>query len=869
MDFKRIYTSAQTYIILLIIGFVMLLFTTGMAYRQMILMQKSADMVVHTLQVYNTLGDLTTHYTKAESEEFRKDLLEDRISEKAFESYKAEGRAVIDSLRILTQDDDIQILRIKPLASLLASLHEQLSSLNNIHNLEAEETLEILEWQKTKIANTLDDIRNIKNRMLIDEERYMLNRKAEYTLHKSLTPSFLLWTAFIALVIFIISFFRIYFGKLRIKKSADFLNSVLANTNNIVNYYEPIFSKNKEITDFKILYANDCNRDYLGLEPTEIIGKTLLEAYPLHNSHDSLLELIQAYQAQVKVSFDRQIVMNDSKMWFHSIVNPLGNGILVTSRNSTPEEETKEIELAFKKQLELHNSELLESRAFLTNIFKSIVHVVIHFKSVRDEDGNIIDFEILFINDRVSAFNIDFPEKLKNQRISEVYPDIYKSRVFKQLVRAVEKDEPGIYEMPYYKNNAVTWYRYTAIKLGDGVTVTIRDTTIEKEKTDEITKLNEELVIQNSILKDAERLAKTGSFFWYMDKQYANISDNFYAMLGYEPGGFEASFQKYREFIHPDDLNLYDRNREKVMKTFMTSETTYRIISKEGTIKHFKTNGQFISKNNKKVLIGVVQDVTQAIEAEAKLLQRNLELKNSNLELESFNRVASHDLKEPLRKIQLFSLRIEELDGETLSDKSKEYFQRVITAVKRMQSLIDNLLAYSRIDSSKKDFEAIDLNLTIHKIMEDLGTTITETGAEVVIDKLPIVKGVVFQMEQLFTNLISNALKYSDNNKSLKLHVHYQKEHANNMPRHFLTTVQQYHKISFTDNGIGFDSQYAEKIFEVFQRLHQKTEYSGTGIGLAICKKIVDNHNGFIEAKGIVGKGSEFIIYLPIDTLSS
>lgn len=862
MDFKRIYGSSQTYIILLVVGFVLLLFTTGMAYRQIILMQKSADMVVHTLQVYNTLGDLTSHYTKAESEEFRKDLLENKVSKEAFESYKAEGRAIIDSLRTLTQDNDLQILRIRPLAGLLDTLHEQLVGLDNM-DYKGEETSQILEWQKGKIANTLSDIRSIKNRMLRDEERYMLNRKAKYTLHKSLTPTMLLGTAFIALVVFIISFFRVYFGKLKIKKSADFLNSVLANTNNIVNYYEPVFDKGK-ITDFTIVFANDCNRDYLDLDPEELVGKSVLRVYPLHGSREELMELIQSYEEQRKVVFDRQIVLNDRKMWFHSIVAPLNEGILVTSRNSTLEEESKLVESEFKKRLEDQNSELLDSRAFLTNIFKSILHIVIHFKSIRDAEDNIVDFEILFINDRARAFDINIPGDPKNKRITEIYPDIFNSEIFKQLVHAVEYDEPGTYEMSYYKNNVEVWYQYTAIKLGDGVTVTIRDITQEKEITDEITKLNEELVIQNSILVDAERIAKSGSFSWHMGEDKIAISDNFYHMLGYEVNGFEPSFEKFREFIHPDDLEGFDRNGAKTMKRFQVSESTFRIITKQGVVKYFKANGQFISKNNNKVMIGVVQDVTQVIEAEEKLLKSNLELKNSNSELESFSRAASHDLQEPLRKIQLFTLRIEELDGDSLSDKSKDYFNKVTTAVKRMQALIENLLAYSQIDNSKKDFEPVDLNEILSKIKEDLAPRIVDSQAEVNSVKLPQIKGVAFQMEQLFTNLISNALKYRKDNESPIIQIDYKKVKAKDIAKDFATTARSYHKISFSDNGIGFDSQYAEKIFEVFQRLHQKTEYSGTGIGLAICKKIIENHNGFIYAKSEIGVGSEFGFYLPV-----
>lgn len=862
MDFKRFYSSTQTYIILLVVGIVLLLFTVGMAYRQIVLMQKSADMVMHTLQVYNTLGDLTNHYTKAESEEFRKELLENKVSKEAFEAYKAEGRAIIDSLRVLSEDNDLQTLRIKPLAGLLDTLHEQLVSLDNI-NYKGEQTLHVLEWQKGKIANTLNDIRSIKKRMLLDEERYMHNRKAEYTLHKSLTPTILLGTAFIALVVFIISFFRVYFGKLKIKKSADFLNSVLSNTNNIVNYYEPVFHKGK-LTDFTIVYANDCNRDYLDLDPNELIGKRVLGVYPLHSSPKELMELIQSYKKQSKVVFDRQIVMNDKKMWFHSIVTPLNEGILVTSRNSTLEEESKEVEAVFKKQLENQNSELLHSRAFLTNVFKSIMHIVIHFKCIRDEQGNIVDFEVLFINDRVRAFDIDIPADPKNKKISEIYPDIFNSEIFKQLVRAVEHDEPATYEMPYYKNNQEIWYQYTAIKLEDGVTVTIQDITQEKEITDEITKLNEELLIQNSILVDAERIAKSGSFSWYMSENKLTLSDNFYHMLGYEVNGFEPSFEKFKEFIHPDDLAEFDRNGVRTMKKFQVSESTFRVVTKQGVVKYFKANGQFISKNDKKVMIGVVQDVSQVIEAEEKLLKSNLELKNSNSELESFSRAASHDLQEPLRKIQLFTLRIEELDGNSLSDKSKDYFNKVTTAVKRMQSLIENLLAYSQIDNSKKDFETIDLNEILSKIKEDLTPRIVDSQAELISVKLPQVKGVAFQMEQLFTNLISNALKYRKDNEPPIIQIDYKKVKAKDIAENFVKTTRYYHKISFIDNGIGFDVQYAEKIFEVFQRLHQKTEYSGTGIGLAICKKIIENHNGFIYAKSKIGVGSEFGFYLPV-----
>lgn len=839
-----------------------------MAYRQVMLMQKSAEMVVHTLQVNNAIGDLTNHFTKADSEVFLENLVKNKTSNKAFERYQLEGSKVFTTLKTLSDDNDLHKVRLKPLETLLNTLYEQLKTLNGIMYQDTQQGLQEYQLQKTKIKNTIYNIQSISNRMLKDEARLMHERNADYTFQKSLTPAMLLIMAFTALTVFVISFFRIYYNKLKIRKSETFLKNVLATTDNIVSYYEPHYNTNNDLVDFKIIYVNDCIRDYLGLEPKGIMGKLVCSVHPFHRSVGELKELIQSYNKKSKIIFDRQIIVEDKKMWFHSVVMPLADGLLVTSRNSTPEQEAKEIEVLFKKQLENQNSELLDSRAFLTNIFKSIVHIIMHFKSIRGKEGDIIDFEILFINDRVSTLKVGISEDIKNKKVSEIYPDIFKSGVFKHLVNAVESNKPGRYEMPIYHNNgAVKWVRYTAIKLGDGVTVTTTDITKEKEKADEIIKLNEELIIQNSVLRDAERIAKTGSFLCYLQTDIYEFSDNFYRMLGYEPNAFKPTYEKYKEFIHEQDLEDYDKTMTKAINELHTVEHVYRIITKLGIIKHFKTNAQFVLKNSKSVMIGVVQDVTQTVEAEEKLLKSNLELKSSNAELESFNRVVSHDLKEPLRKIQLFVQRIKDTEISHLSSKSKDYFSKVINAVDRMQSLIQNLLAYSRIDSSQRDFEAVDLNLILDKVKEDLITSINDFDGKIVSDKLPIIHGVLFQMEQLFTNLISNSLKYRNIDQIPKIQIRYEKVSSLEIADYVEKSEKQYHKISFSDNGIGFDSQLTKKIFEVFQRLHHKTEYSGNGIGLAICKKIVENHNGYIYAKGSVGIGAEFMIFLPFTPL--
>ena len=863
MDFKHVYTSSKTYIILLIVALGLLVFTASITYLQILNMQKSSELVKHTLQVYNAIGDLTTHYSQAQSEEFREELLKTGGAGMAFKNYREEGQIILNSLKTLTSDNEDQLARLDSFQVLLDKLYTQLQQLDAVNFKNSEEALSYSQSQKMKINGTLYHLRNAKNELLAYEQRLMQEREVNYNSYKSLAPLTLLILTFFALLVFVLSFVRIYKNKRRFRKSEAFLKNVLSTTDNVVNYYEPIFNGNNDIIDFKILYANDCNRDYFGLEPEEMIGNSVLNVFPFLLENNEFNKMKQCYLEQTKEISDRHIVVQDSNMWFESIVTPLADGILETARNTTAEEEAKEIQLAFKKRLESQNLRLLDNRAFLGNIFKSISHVVMHFKSIRDTNGEIVDFKILFVNERVNPITGDLPEDVKNKKVSKIFPDIFKNGVFEHLVNAIKLNRPEQYEVSHKKNGHTIWFRATAIKLGDGVTVTTRDITEEKEKANQLIKLNEQLVIRNSILTDAEKLAKIGSFLWYLESDITEISDNFFQMLGYSADEFKPSPETYKKFIHPDDLELVEESTKQSLATLKPNEFTYRVITKSGDVKYFKTNGQFINKEEETVMIGVVQDVTQSIEAEEKLRKSNLELLQSNAELESFNRVASHDLQEPLRKIQLFISRIEDKDADGFSSKSLEYFAKVKNAGKRMQSLIQNLLAYSRIDSTKTDFETVDLNLVLEKVLDDLASNINETQTTIHAVALPEIKGVFFQMEQLFANLISNAIKYRSTIDAPLIHITSEKILSTDIPEPFLKTSKQYHKISVIDNGIGFEVKYAEKIFEVFQRLHQKTEYSGTGIGLAICKKIVENHNGYIFATAKLGTGAQFIIYLP------
>lgn len=268
-------------------------------------------------------------------------------------------------------------------------------------------------------------------------------------------------------------------------------------------------------------------------------------------------------------------------------------------------------------------------------------------------------------------------------------------------------------------------------------------------------------------------------------------------------------------------------------------------------------------KQNDKIygVLILSHDITAIVEASEKLKIANSELEKSNRDLEQFAYVASHDLQEPLRKIQTFS----ELAERNLNNEetAKKYFEKVNASAKRMGNLIRAVLNYSRLSNTSDEFAEVDLNTIIEQVKTDLELLIAEKKAVINTTDLPVIYGMPHQLNQLFFNLINNSIKFSEKPPVINI--------ASKIvppPVAAKTNLLQYEgdyvELIISDNGIGFSEEYADKIFNIFQRLHNNKSYAGTGIGLALCKKIVDNHHGFITVKSERGKGTTFYIYLPI-----
>jgi PAS domain S-box-containing protein len=331
----------------------------------------------------------------------------------------------------------------------------------------------------------------------------------------------------------------------------------------------------------------------------------------------------------------------------------------------------------------------------------------------------------------------------------------------------------------------------------------------------------------------------------------------------------------WTEGVHPDDwercLSIYttafDNRQDFYMEyRLRRHDGEYRWISDDGRPR-FAPDGTFVG------YIGGCVDVHERKLANEELERRvaertrelhklNTDLERSNFDLMQFASVASHDLKEPLRKIQAFSNLLTSSLTDKLTKEEEQHFSRITRAAARMQTLVDDVLRLSKLSKLDAQYEPVNLNAVIAQIQDDLEITIREKNAVILVEPLPTIEAVEGQMHQLFQNLISNALKFVSN-RLPKVTIETELL-SDTMRTQFNLGDQNYIVICVRDNGIGFDMQYVEKIFGMFQRLHRRDQYDGTGIGLTICRRIVENHHGYLIAEGKPGEGATFQIILPV-----
>ncbi|WP_291963111.1 PAS domain-containing sensor histidine kinase [Maribacter sp.] len=430
--------------------------------------------------------------------------------------------------------------------------------------------------------------------------------------------------------------------------------------------------------------------------------------------------------------------------------------------------------------------------------------------------------------------------------------------------------------VPIFRNGRmedVYWtFSYSPVKNEEGevsgVLVIVTDTT--------------EAVLAERRLKESERRFREVAnlspvWIWITDNDI-NIQYSNRALLNYVGIEKEADFtgKVWKEVVHPDDLDIIYEGFGKAVADETDFTLEYRVRRKEtGKYEWFKVLG--VPKFEEKKMVGFIgtamnidkqksfaDELKKEVNIRTKeLADSNSKLEAMNKELQSFAYISSHDLQEPLRKIQMFAEVLMDKEYDKLSTSGKAKFEKIQSAAKRMQSLINDLLSYSRTDTENRVFEVIDLKELVEDVKNDLGEELKKKEGKITLLRSCELEVVPFQFRQLMYNLLSNAVKYSKNDISPNVTIDTEIITNAKSVDVGLKNNKEYVKITITDNGIGFEEQFAEKIFEVFQRLHSKQEYVGTGIGLAIVKKIVQNHHGVISASGKLNEGSVFEIVLP------
>jgi PAS domain S-box-containing protein len=365
-------------------------------------------------------------------------------------------------------------------------------------------------------------------------------------------------------------------------------------------------------------------------------------------------------------------------------------------------------------------------------------------------------------------------------------------------------------------------------------------------------------------------------FIWTSDEMgnlnYFNKSVYTFAGLSEE----EVNKDGWLQIVHPDDRELNINKWMEAIKTGNDFLLEHRFCRYDGEYRWqlSRAIAQKDEEGNIQMWVGTSTDIhdqknfTDKLEKEvsertAQLELKNKDLINMNIELQSFAYISSHDLQEPLRKIQTFASRLADLDDQNISAKAKTYLNRIEVSAKRMQTLIQDLLAYSRTNSADRVFVKTNLDEIAEEIQSDFSERIEETNAVIDFEPLGEATVIPFQFRQLLHNLIGNSLKFSKKGETPYIQIRANRIKGKEIEIPVTYPEKMYYHLKISDNGIGFDDEYKERIFEVFQRLNTESEFSGTGIGLAIVKKIVENHKGIITAHSEKGKGATFEIYLP------
>ena len=405
------------------------------------------------------------------------------------------------------------------------------------------------------------------------------------------------------------------------------------------------------------------------------------------------------------------------------------------------------------------------------------------------------------------------------------------------------------------------WVRVQERRTQDGGVVGTRiDVTEMKRREAQIISVTNELRHKNMLFDTALNNMIQGLCMFDADQTLIVTNRRYLEMYGFSPDVVKPGIKLSDIMDYSVSIGNYTKEDAEKAKAERPDHAKLR---ERAVLKQYLRDGRVIAVMHEPMSdggsIATYQDITEIERHELELTKYTKKLEASNRELQDFAYVASHDLQEPLRKIETFGERLVTKYADEMPEGAQMFIGRMDNAIGRMRLLINDLLAYSRVTTKARPFASVDLDETVRGVLGDIQVRIEETEAEIQCEPLPTIAADPTQMRQLFQNIIANSLKFQPPGRSPKVHIT-----ASITEGSFVDGRPDVAEIRIRDNGIGFDNKYKEQIFTIFQRLHGRNEFEGTGIGLATCRKIVERHSGAIDADGVVGEGATFIITLPL-----